>query len=57
MSADAPMPRIRAHPGRRVTQLQHYSVYKILMSTSLANRIAQDKALSRCCALTSSNSR
>lgn len=31
--------------GDAVTQLQHYSAYKILMSTSLANHIAQDKAL------------
>ena len=30
--------------GDAVTQLQHYSAYKILMSTSLASRIAQDKA-------------
>ena len=43
MSADAP-----GHArtlGDAVTQLQHYTAYKILMSTSLANRIAQDKAL------------
>lgn len=46
MSADAPdAPGYARTLGDAVTQLQHYSVYKILMSTSLANRIAQDKAL------------
>ena len=43
MSADAP--EYARTLGDAVTQLQHYSVYKILMSTSLANHIAQDKAL------------
>ena len=46
MSADAPVaPGYARTLGDAVTQLQHYSVYKILMSTSLANHIAQDKAL------------
>ena len=46
MSADAPdAPGYARTLGDAVTQLQHYSVYKILMSTSLASRIAQDKAL------------
>lgn len=46
MSADAPdAPGYARTLGDAVTQLQHYSVYKILMSTSLANHIAQDKAL------------
>lgn len=46
MSADAPdAPGYARTLGDAVTQLQHYSAYKILMSTSLANRIAQDKAL------------
>lgn len=31
--------------GDAVTQLEHYNAYKILMSTPLANRIAQDKEL------------
>lgn len=46
MSADATdAPGYARTLGDAVTQLQHYSVYKILMSTSLANHIAQDKAL------------
>lgn len=46
MSADAPdAPGYARTLGDAVTQLQHYSVYKILMSTSLANHIAQDKTL------------
>lgn len=46
MSIDAPdTPGYARTLGDAVTQLQHYSAYKILMSTSLANRIAQDKAL------------
>ena len=46
MSAVAPdAPGYARTLGDAVTQLQHYSVYKILMSTSLANHIAQDKAL------------
>lgn len=43
MSADAP--GYARTVGDVVTQLQHYGAYKILMSTSLANRIAQDKEL------------
>ena len=46
MSADAPeAPGYARTVGDTVTQLQHYGAYKILMSTSLANRIAQDKEL------------
>ena len=46
MSIDAPdTPGYARTLGDAVTQLQHYSAYKILMSTSLANHIAQDKAL------------
>ena len=46
MSADAPDAPGYAHTvGDAVTQLRHYGAYKILMSTSLANRIAQDKEL------------
>ena len=46
MTADAPdAPGYARTLGDAITQLQHYSAYKILMSTSLANRIAQDKAL------------
>lgn len=46
MSIDAPdTPGYARTLGDAVTQLQHYSAYKILMPTSLANRIAQDKAL------------
>lgn len=46
MSADAPdAPGYARTLGDAVTQLQHYSAYKILMSTSLANHIAQDKTL------------
>lgn len=46
MSADAPeAPGYARTSGDAVTQLKHYNVYKILMSTSLANRIAQDKEL------------
>lgn len=46
MGIDAPdTPGYARTLGDAVTQLQHYSAYKILMSTSLANRIAQDKAL------------
>lgn len=45
MSADAPdAPGYARTVGDAITQLQHYSAYKILMSTSLANRIAQDQA-------------
>lgn len=46
MSADAPdAPGYARTVGDAITQLQHFSAYKILMSTSLANRIAQDQAL------------
>ena len=46
MSADVPDAPGYAHTvGDAVTQLRHYGAYKILMSTSLANRIAQDKEL------------
>lgn len=46
MSADAPdAPGYARTVGDAVTQLQHYGAYKILMSTPLANRIAQDKEL------------
>lgn len=46
MSADAPEAPGYAHTsGDAVTQLKHYNAYKILMSTPLANRIAQDKEL------------
>lgn len=46
MSADAPeVPGYARTVGDATTQLQHFSAYKILMSTSLANRIAQDKEL------------
>ena len=46
MSADAPdAPGYARTVGDAITQLQHYSTYKILMSTSLANCIAQDQAL------------
>ena len=46
MSADAPdAPGYARTVGDAITQLQHYGAYKILMSTSLANRIAQDKEL------------
>ena len=46
MSADAPKaPGYARTVGDAITQLQHYGAYKILMSTSLANRIAQDKEL------------
>lgn len=46
MSADAPDAPGYAHTvGDAITQLKHYGAYKILMSTSLANRIAQDKEL------------
>ena len=46
MSADAPeAPGYARTVGDAITQLQHFSAYKILMSTSLANRIAQDKEL------------
>ena len=45
MGADAPdAPGYARTVGDAITQLQHYSAYKILMSTSLANRIAQDQA-------------
>lgn len=45
MSADAPVaPGYARTVGDAITQLQHYSAYKILMSTSLASRIAQDQA-------------
>lgn len=44
MGADAPdAPGYARTVGDAITQLQHYSAYKILMSTSLANRIAQDQ--------------
>lgn len=46
MSADAPETHGYAHTvGDAVTQLEHYNAYKILMSTPLANRIAQDEKL------------
>ena len=46
MSADAPKaPGYARTVGDAITQLQHFGAYKILMSTSLANRIAQDKEL------------
>ena len=46
MSADAPEAYGYAHTvGDAVTQLEHYNAYKILMSTPLANRIAQDEEL------------
>lgn len=46
MSADAPdAPGYARTVGDAITQLKHYGAYKILMSTSLANRIAQDKEL------------
>lgn len=46
MSADAPeAPGYARTVGDAITQLQHFSAYKILMSTSLANRIAQDKEI------------
>ena len=46
MSADVPDAPGYAHTvGDAVTQLRHYGAYKILMSTSLANRIAQDMEL------------
>ena len=46
MSADAPETYGYAHTvGDAVTQLEHYNAYKILMSTPLANRIAQDEEL------------
>lgn len=46
MSADAPdAPGYARTVGDAITQLQHYSTYKILMSTSLANCIAQNQAL------------
>ena len=46
MSADAPETYGYARTvGDAVTQLEHYNVYKILMSTPLANRIAQDEEL------------
>lgn len=46
MSADAPETHGYAHTvGDAVTQLEHYNAYKILMSTPLANRIAQDEEL------------
>lgn len=46
MSADAPeAPGYARTSGDAVTQLKHYNAYKILMSTPLANRIAQDKEL------------
>lgn len=46
MSADAPETCGYAHTvGDAVTQLEHYNAYKILMSTPLANRIAQDEEL------------
>ena len=44
MGADVPdAPGYARTVGDAITQLQHYSAYKILMSTSLANRIAQDQ--------------
>ena len=46
MSADAPeAPGYARTSGDAVTQLKHYNANKILMSTPLANRIAQDKEL------------
>lgn len=46
MSADAPETYGYARTvGDAVTQLEHYNTYKILMSTPLANRIAQDEEL------------
>ena len=46
MSADAPETYGYVHTvGDAVTQLEHYNAYKILMSTPLANRIAQDEEL------------
>lgn len=46
MSADAPeAPGYARTSGDAVTQLKHYNAYKILMSTPLANRIAQDKEI------------
>ena len=46
MSADAPDGDGYARTvGDAVTKLKHYSAYKILMSTALANRIAQDKGI------------
>lgn len=46
MSADAPETYGYARTvGDAVTKLKHYSAYKILMSTKLANRIAQDEEL------------
>lgn len=46
MSADAPETYGYARTvGDAVTQLEHYNAYKILMSTPLANRIAQDEEL------------
>lgn len=46
MSADVPETYGYARTvGDAVTQLEHYNAYKILMSTPLANRIAQDKEL------------
>ena len=46
MSADAPEVYGYARTvGDAVTQLEHYNAYKILMSTPLANRIAQDEEL------------
>lgn len=46
MSANAPdAPGYARTVGDAITQLQHYSAYKILMSTSLANCIAQNQAL------------
>lgn len=46
MSADAPETYGYARTvGDAVTQLGHYNAYKILMSTPLANRIAQDEEL------------
>ena len=58
MSADAPdAPGYARTVGDAITQLQHYSAYKILMSTSLANRIAQDQAFEPLLCLTSSSSK
>lgn len=46
MSVDAPETYGYARTvGDAVTKLKHYSAYKILMSTKLANRIAQDEEL------------
>mgnify|MGYP003027325793 CR=1 FL=1 len=46
MSADAPETYGYARTvGDAVRQLEHYNAYKILMSTPLANRIAQDEEL------------